>query len=211
MQARVQDVMTSDVVVAQPTTPVTQVARLLADHRLSALPVVDGRGRVLGVVSEADLLGADRPLAERQPPATAGAVMTSPAVTVDPQATVTEAARRMQAAGMKRLPVVAGSGRLVGIVSRGDLLRPLTRPDEEIRWAIEELLGRELLVDPARVEVEVRDGVVSLTGRVERRSLIPIVVRLAAATEGVVRVQDWLTFDLDDTRLQPSASNRQRI
>jgi predicted transcriptional regulator len=85
---------------------------------------------------------------------------------------------------MKRLPVVAGSGRLVGIVSRGDLLRPLTRPDEEIRWAIEDLLGHELLVDPARVEVEVRDGVVSLTGRVERRSLIPIVVRLAGATEG---------------------------
>ena len=202
--------MTIEVVVAQPTTPVKQVARLLADHRLSTLPVVDGRGRVLGVVSEADLLGDGRPLADGQPPATAGAVMTSPAVTVDPQATVTEAARRMQAAGMKRLPVVAGSGRLVGIVSRADLLRPLTRPDEQVRWAIEELLGHELLVDPARVEVEVRD-VVSLTGRVERRSLIPIVVRLAGATEGVVRVQDWLTFDLDDTRLQPSASNRQRI
>ena len=111
MPARVQDVMTIEVVVAQPTTPVKQVARLLADHRLSALPVVDGRGRVLGVVSEADLLGDGRPLADGQPPATAGAVMTSPAVTVDPQATVTEAARRMQAAGMKRLPVVAGSGR----------------------------------------------------------------------------------------------------
>jgi CBS domain-containing protein len=211
MPVRVQDVMTIEVVVAQPTTPVKQVARLLADHRLSALPVVDGRGRVLGVVSEADLLGDGRPLAGGQPAATAGAVMTSPAVTVDAQATVTEAARRMQAAGLKRLPVVAGSGRLVGIVSRADLLRPLTRPDEEIRWAIEELLGSELLVDPARVEVEVRDGVVSLTGRIERRSLIPIVVRLASATEGVVRVQDWLTFDLDDTRLHPSASNRQRI
>jgi CBS domain-containing protein len=211
MPARVQDVMTIEVVVAQPTTPVMQVARLLADHRLSALPVVDGRGRVLGVVSEADLLGDGRPLAGGQPAATARAVMTSPAVTVDAQATVTEAARRMQAAGMKRLPVVAGSGRLVGIVSLGDLLRPLTRPDEEIRWAIQKLLGHELLVDPARVEVEVRDGVVSLTGQVERRSLIPIVVRLAGATEGVVRVQDWLTFDLDDTRLHPSASNRQRI
>jgi CBS domain-containing protein len=212
MPARVQDVMTIEVVVAQPTTPVTQVARLLADHRLSALPVVDGGGRVLGVVSQADLLVDGRPLADGQPAATAGAVMTSPAVTVDPQATVTEAARRMQAAaGMKRLPVVTGSGRLVGIVSRADLLRPLTHPDEEIRWAIEDLLGHELLVDPARVEVEVRDGVVSLTGRIERRSLIPIVVRLAGATEGVVRVQDWLTFDLDDTRLQPSASNRQRI
>jgi CBS domain-containing protein len=164
MPARVQDVMTIEVVVAQPTTPVKQVARLLTDHRLSALPVVDGHERVLGVVCEADLLGDGRPLADGQPSATAGAVMTSPAVTVDPQATVTEAARRMQAAGMKRLPVVAGSGRLVGIVSRADLLRPLTCPDEEICWAIEELLGSELLVDPARVEVEVRDGVVSSPG-----------------------------------------------
>jgi CBS domain-containing protein len=168
MPSRVQDVMTIEVVVAQPTMPVKQVARLLADHRLSALPVVDGRGRVLGVVFEADLLGDGRPLAGGQPAATAGVVMTSPAVTVDTQATVTEAARRMQAEGVKRLPGVAGSGRLVGIVSCADLLRPLTRPDEEICWAIEDLLGSELLVDPARVEVEVHDGVVILTGQVDR-------------------------------------------
>jgi osmotically-inducible protein OsmY len=68
-----------------------------------------------------------------------------------------------------------------------------------------------LLVDPAWVEVEVRDGIVTLTGQVERRSLIPIMVRLAGATEGVVRVRDWLTFALDDTGLQPSTSNRPRI
>ncbi len=211
MPTRVQDVMTTEVVVAYPTTPVKQAAGLLTQHGVSALPVTDGQGRVLGVVSEADLLGGGQRLADRQAAATAGEVMASPAVTVNPQATVTEAARRMQASGVKRLPVVAGSGRLVGIVSRADLLRPLTRPDQEIRWAIEELLGSELLVDPARVEVEVDDGVVNLTGQVERRSLIPIVVRLAGATEGVVRVRDWLTFDLDDTSLQPSASNRQRI
>jgi CBS domain-containing protein len=211
MPTQVQDVMTTEVVVAHLATPVEQVAGLLADHGLSALPVIDGRGRVLGVVSEADLLGNSQRLADGQTAATAGEVMASPAVTVDPQATVTEAARRMQARGVKRLPVVARSGRLVGIVSRADLLRPLTRPDEEIRWAIEELLGHELLVDPARVEVEVRDGIVTLTGQVERRSLIPIMVRLAGATEGVVRVRDWLTFELDDTGLQPSSSNRQRI
>ena len=69
----------------------------------------------------------------------------------------------------------------------------------------------DLLVNPARVEVEVRDGIVTLTGQVERRSLIRIMVRLAGATEGTVRVQDWLTFELDDTGLQPSSSNRQRI
>lgn len=211
MPSRVQNVMTTKMVVAHPTTPVKQVAGLLAAQGLSALPVVDGRGRVVGVVSEADLLANSQLLADGRGGVTAGEVMTSPAVTVTPQATVTEAARRMQTSGVKRLPVVAGSGRLVGIVSRADLLRPLTRPDEEIRWAIEEMLGHELLIDPARVEVEVREGVVTLTGQVERRSLIPIVVRLTGAAEGVVRVQDWLTFELDDIGLQPSRSNRQRI
>jgi CBS domain-containing protein len=165
MPTQVQDVMTIEVVVAHPTMPVTQVAGRLADHGFSALPVIDGHGRVPGVVSEADLLGNSQRLADGQGAATAGEVMASPAVTVHPQATVTEAARRMQARGVKRLPVVAGSGRLVGIVSRADLLRPLTRPDEEIRWAIEELLGHELLVDPARVEIEVRDGIAPSPGR----------------------------------------------
>jgi predicted transcriptional regulator len=203
--------MTSEVVVAHPTTPVKQVAGRLATHGLSALPVVDERGRVLGVVSEADLVGYIQRLADGRGTATAGEVMASPAVTVTPQATLTEVARRMQASGVKHLPVVAASGRLVGIVSRADLLRPLTRPDEEIRRAIEELLGHELLVDPARVEVEVRDGIVTLAGQVERRSLIPIMVRLTGSTEGVVRVKDWLTFEFDDIGLQPSRSNRQVI
>jgi CBS domain-containing protein len=123
MPTQVQDVMTTEVVVAHLATPVEQVAGLLADHGLSALPVIDGRGRVLGVVSEADLLGNSQRLADGQTAAAAGEVMASPAVTVDPQATVTEAARRMQARGVKRLPVVARSGRLVGIVSRADIVR----------------------------------------------------------------------------------------
>jgi CBS-domain-containing membrane protein len=211
MPTRVQDVMTIEVVVTHPTTPVKQVADLLAGHGLSALPVTDGQGRVLGVVSEADLLGgAQRPVGG--PVATtAGEAMTSPAVTVSPQATLTEAARRMQADGVKRLPVVADSGRLIGIVSRADLLRPLVRPDEQISRDVEEMLERKLLVDPARVEVGVRDGIVTLTGQVERRSLRPILVHLVGSIEGVVRVEDWLTFELDDTGVQPSGSNRQQI
>jgi predicted transcriptional regulator len=161
-----------EVVVVRRTTPVKKVARLLAHVGLSAVPVTDERDRVIGVVSEAELLANHR-RHERGGLAAAGAVMTSPAVAVGPQATLSEAARLMRARGAKRLPVVAGSGRLVGIVSRVDLLRPLTRPDEEIRWAIEQLLGRELLVDPARVKVEVRDGIVWVTGQVERRSQVP--------------------------------------
>ena len=210
MPTRVQDVMTIEVVVAHPTTPVKQVADLLAGHGLSALPVIDGQGRVLGVVSETDLFGDSQRPAGGPVATTAGEVMTSPAVTVSPHATLTEAARRMQADGLKRLPVVAGSGRLIGIVSRADLLRPLVRPDEHISRDVEELLERKLLV-AAGVEVEVRDGIVTLTGQLERRSLISILVGLADGIEGVVRVKDWLTFDYDDTGVQPSSSNRQQI
>jgi CBS domain-containing protein len=169
MPTRVQDVMTIEVVVTHPTTPVKQVTDLLAGHGLSALPVTDGQGRVLGVVSEADLLGGPQRPAGGPVATTAGEAMTSPAVTVSPHATLTEAARRMQARGVKRLPVVADSGRLIGIVSRADLLRPLVRPDEHISRDVEEMLERKLLVDPARVEVEVRDGIVTLTGQVERQ------------------------------------------
>jgi CBS domain-containing protein len=210
MPTRVQDVMTIEVVVAHPTTPVKQVADLLAGHGLSALPVIDGQGRVLGVVSETDLFGDSQRPAGGPLGTTAGEVMTSPAVTVSPHATLTEAARRMQADGLKRLPVVAGSGRLIGIVSRADLLRPLVRPDEHISRDVEELLERKLLV-AAGVEVEVRDGIVTLTGQLERRSLISILVGLADGIEGVVRVEDWLTFAYDDTGVQPSSSNRQQI
>lgn len=210
MPTRVQDVMTIEVVVAHPTTRVKQVADLLAGHGLSALPVIDGQGRVLGVVSETDLFGDSQRPAGGPVATTAGEVMTSPAVTVSPHATLTEAARRMQADGLKRLPVVAGSGRLIGIVSRADLLRPLVRPDEHISRDVEELLERKLLV-AAGVEVEVRDGIVTLTGQLKRRSLISILVGLADGIEGVVRVKDWLTFDYDDTGVQPSSSNRQQI
>ena len=210
MPTRVQEVMTIEVVVAHPTTPVKQVADLLAGHGLSALPVIDGQGRVLGVVSETDLFGDSQRPAGGPVATTAGEVMTSPAVTVSPHATLTEAARRMQADGLKRLPVVAGSGRLIGIVSRADLLRPLVRPDEHISRDVEELLERKLLV-AAGVEVEVRDGIVTLTGQLERRSLIPILVGLTDGIEGVVRVEDWLTFAYDDTGVQPSSSNRQQI
>jgi hypothetical protein len=106
---------------------------------------------------------------------------------------------------------VADSGRLIGIVSRADLLRPLVRPDEHISRDVEEMLERKLLVDPARVKVRVRDGIVTLTGQVERRSLRPILVHLVDSIEGVVRVENWLTFELDDTGVQPSRSNRQQI
>jgi CBS domain-containing protein len=212
----VRDVMTTEVVTVEPSTPFKEIAARLAQHRISAVPVVDAGRRVLGIITEADLLlkqehpdpKADisliwtrRRRRERAKAAAAVAakLMTAPAVTVAPSATVTEAARRMHAAGVKRLPVVDETGRLVGIVSRADLLKVFTRPDEAIRsQIISEVIVGELMMDPSRFFIEVDDGVVLLQGKAERSSLIPYLVRAVHHVEGVVRVEDQLSFDVDD-------------
>jgi CBS domain-containing protein len=216
MRRKVQDVMTTAVVAASPDTPYKQLVQLLAEHQVSAVPVVDGRGHVLGVVSEADLLlkrGHPHGLSEalwrksrrrrversKARGAVAADLMTSPAVTISEQASVVEAARLLHAKGVKRLPVKDALGRLVGIVSRSDLLAGFLRPDEEIRREVEEdLIRHDLLMSPARFHVSVRDGVVVLQGTCERRSLIPILVRAVEGVEGVVRVENRLGYDVDD-------------
>src|SRR5947207_11121421 len=160
----VGDVMTRDVVSVGTTTGYKEIADLMVRHSISAVPVVDAQRHVLGVVSEADLLAkleyADRvprhPLAARRIRAdrqkaagdTAGELMTTPAVTVGPTETVTRAARLMDAARVKRLPVVDADGRLVGIVSRRDLVRLYTRPDPQVRTSVTEGVLRLLWIDP---------------------------------------------------------------
>jgi CBS domain-containing protein len=205
MPTRVQEVMTIEVVVANPTTPVKEVADLLAGHGLSALPVTDGRGRVLGVVSDTDLLGDSQRPAGGPAAATAGEVMTSPAVTVTPHATLTEAARRMQAGGVKRLPVVARSGRLVGIVSRADLLRALVAapppagqaaaPDDRtLHDAILTKIRAEPWSNAVMLNVVASGGEVELWGFVsseEQRAALRV---LAETVPGVRTVHDKLTI-----------------
>ena len=212
----VRDVMTTEVVTAEPSTPFKEIAARLAQHRISAVPVVDAGRRVLGIITEADLLlkqehpdpKADisliwtrRRRRERAKAAAAAAskLMTAPAVTVAPTATVTEAARRMHKAGVKQLPVVNETGQLLGIVSRGDLLKVFTRPDEAIRsQIINEVIVGDLMMNPSRFVIEVDDGVVMLEGKAERRSLIPSLVRAVYHVDGVVRVEDRLSFEVDD-------------
>ena len=215
MPQRVQDVMTTDVVYVRETTPYKELARLLATRRVSAVPVVDDRGHVLGVVSEADLLlkreQPARPLVQllsaprrRRERAKARAtvaaeLMSRPAITIDPESTLAAAARRLHAEGVKRLPVVDAVGRLVGIVSRVDLLSSFLRSDEELYGEIvEDVIFGDLLMAPDRFDVHVKDGVVVLQGRCERRSLIPVVVRAVAAVDGVVQVENRLGYDVDD-------------
>ena len=132
--------------------------------------------------------------------AIAAELMTTPAVTIGPDATVTEAARLLHRHGIKRLPVVDPAGPLLGIVSRADLLDVFLRSDAEIAQEVrQKVLVRAMWVNPDTVTVQVRDGIVTLSGQLERRSLIPIAVSLVYGIDGVVDVVDRLTFEVDDS------------
>jgi CBS domain-containing protein len=219
MNSLVRDVMTTGVVTVEAWTPFKEIVARLAEQRISAVPVLNADGRVLGVVTEADLLLKQEhpdpkttiPLIwtrrRRQERATAaaavaGKLMTAPAVTVPPTATVTEAARRMHTARVKRLPVVDERGQLLGIVSRADLLKVFTRPDDAIRSEIiNDVIVGDLMMNPNRFLIHVDDGVVVLEGKAERSSLIPYLVRAVHHVEGVVKVKNRLSFDVDDHEL----------
>jgi CBS domain-containing protein len=218
MRRRVQEVMTTNVATVGEDAPFKQIVRALAERRISALPVLDAAGRVVGVVSEADLLHKEefperpddrwriehrrRRIARAKAVGdTAAELMTAPAVTVEPEATVAEAATLLERHGIKRLPVVDDAGRLVGIASRADLLKVFLRSDQNIRREVlEDVLLHTMWVDPDAFTVEVHDGVVTLAGPLEFASLIPIAVRLVHGVDGVVDVVDRLRFEVDDAR-----------
>jgi CBS domain-containing protein len=201
---RVIDVMATDVVTVDRATPYKQVARMLAEHDVSALPVLSGGGRVLGMVSEADVLrkeersfgrlgsGLPRRTHQQKEQAaalTAGELMTTPAVTIHPDAPLGAAARLMNGHHIRRLPVVNPTGELIGVVSRQDLLSVFLRSDDEIANALTRLLTDE----PVQVAVTVREGMVTLTGRVPKAEQIAAVVKMTADTDGVVAVTSRLT------------------
>lgn len=216
MHSLVKDLMTTQVVTVGPATPFKEIVARLAEHRVSAAPVVDDAGRVLGVVSEADLLlkeefpdpDQDIPLfwtkrrrleREKAAGSTARDLMTVALVSISPDATVAEAARRMHRAQIKRLPVIGEGGRLVGIISRGDLLKVFDRPDHAIqREILDDVIVGEFMMAPSRFFIHVDGGEVVLQGQVERRSLIPHLVRAIHDVEGMVRVENRLAYDIDD-------------
>ncbi|MHC6630177.1 CBS domain-containing protein [Streptomyces globosus] len=201
----VADVMTTEVVAVTPDTGFKDIAAAMRRWKVTALPVVEGEGRVVGVVSEADLLPKEefhehrpgmieqmRRLADtaKAGSVTAGELMTSPAVTVGPDATLPGAARLMAVRHVKRLPVVDGGGTLRGIVSRSDLLKVFLRPDEELAAEIRRTFVERLFpLSHGAVGVTVEHGVATLTGPVRDERLIPVAERLAHAVEGVVDVR----------------------
>ncbi len=216
MSVSVGDIMTKRVVAVRRDASFKDMAAMLRKYRISAFPVLDDAGRVIGVVSEADLLvkeavravgtsvlAAIRHFREEDKAAgiTASDLMTGPAIPIGPDAPVEEAARLMYDRRVKRLPVVSKAGLLVGIVSRVDVLSVFDRPDEQIR---RELL-RQVLPDvlgsvPHGLEVEVRDGIVTLSGQLGDDHEARAVTEAARHLQGVVAVRDRLSYPASGSR-----------
>ena len=211
---KVREVMTPEVVVVTPDCGFKHIVDVLADFRVSAVPVIED-GTLVGIVSEADLLHKIGFSDGARPPRhlerhslrvgrakaagdTARAVMSSPVITIDPDASLAAAARLMEHHAVKRLPVVR-DGRLVGIVARRDLLRRYLRPDAEIEEEIrDDVLRQRMWTDPTEIQVSVTDGQVTLRGYPDRRSTTVMAVRLAKRVDGVVAVVDQMAWRFDD-------------
>ncbi|MCX4595833.1 CBS domain-containing protein [Streptomyces sp. NBC_01549] len=192
----VGDLMTPAAVSVRPGTTFKELGRLLDEYDITAVPVVDDDGRPVGVVSEADLLHKQT---FARVGSGAGDLMTSPAVVAEPGWNVVRAARTMERYKVKRLPVVDDAGRLIGVISRSDLVQLFLRRDHAIEEEIlEDVIVQTLGLPQSALTVEVTDGRVTLSGSVERKSLIPVVVRLCAGVDGVVDVVNRLGFDQDE-------------
>lgn len=221
----VGDVMTTNPAAVREDTPFKEIVTVLRDYRVSGVPVLDSADRVVGVVSAADLLLKEvdpvprdgsffetrRHRAQRRKAAgtTAAELMTTPAVTVTEPTTVQDAATTMHSKRVKRLPVIdTVTGRLVGIVSRSDLLSVFGRADPAIRQEVlDKVIAGEFLMTRRDFAVTVHHGVVDLRGQVERQSMIPALVEAVRRVEGVVDVRHRLAAQTDDlvTRFPPGA------
>ena len=217
----IRDMMTTNVVTVSPRTPFKTVVSLLGAHRISAVPVVDEADKVVGIVSESDLLAKvvagdrsgqrlpgtrsdRRAIRARTGAETAADLMTAEPITVRADKSLSEAARLAAAHHVRRLPVVVANETLVGIITRSDMLAVFLREDDAVRRRlVEHVLPREFNLDPAGFEVTVRDGIVTLRGEVPRRLLIHSLIASVRHTAGVIAVHDHLTYAVDDSVLPP--------
>jgi CBS domain-containing protein len=212
---KVRDIMNTNVFTAHADMPLKQVATRMLEYGISGMPIVDGEGRVVGVLSETDILFKERTAPVREglvdclvhygedPPAaklnarTAGQAMTSPAVTITPRRSVAEAAELMLDLGIDLLPVV-DAGELVGIVTRADLVRAIIRSDEENeREILRDVIVKTLWVSPDRVTVRVDGGQVTLEGRVDSQAEADVILKFVEAVPGVVSIEPKLTWPLE--------------
>jgi CBS-domain-containing membrane protein len=222
MSWTVADVMTRDVVVVGPDDDFKSCAKLLRVHDISALPVVDSTGKLVGIVSESDLLARERVRGTRRGSLrlrtgedaaaegrTAGEMMTSPVISIGASASLPEAARLMYREAVKRLPVTDAEGVVIGVVSRADLLKTFTRSDESIHRDIsDDIIKKALFIDPRSVQVIVTNGHVRLIGQLETKSLCGLLEKMVQRVEGTVGLTSELTYRLDDSHLKVEAPPR---
>jgi CBS-domain-containing membrane protein len=214
MNAKVRDVMTTHVVAVRRKATYKDMAIHLREHRVSAFPVVDDENKVIGVVSEADLLTKEALDGEvpgfvggilrhkeltKAAGLTAADLMTAPAVTVQADDDVAQAARLMYIRRVKRLPVTSPDGHLIGIISRADVLSVYSKPDEVIAKEVAaSVMLDSFLVDPARFTITVKDGIVTVTGEPENSSVGHDIIDAVRHLEGVVAVRDRLSYPPDE-------------
>ena len=218
MSATVKDVMSTHVIAVRPNAPYKEIAAVLHEQRVSAFPVIDEDNKVIGVVSEADLLTKEalegtvpRTLLSRQErvrkqtnAVTAADLMTRPPVTIGPDEPVLSAARLMFDQRVKRLPVVSEEGTLIGIVTRTDVLSVYTRPDAEIQNQVtQDVILGTFLCDPYTFTVTVKDGIVTIEGTPETTRVGLDIIAAIRHMEGVVAVRDRLSYPLLDSPYLP--------
>jgi CBS domain-containing protein len=215
---KVKDAMTADVVTVEPGTSLKDAARTLVERRISGLPVVDGEGHLLGMISEADILYRERgetetiggPLAwlvnshhlaelQKLEARVVGEAMTSPVITIGPERPVTAAASLMIDRGVNRLPVVDREGRLLGSVTRADLVKAFARTDAEVAEDIrKDVVQHTMWLDNGAVQVQVDDGEVTLRGHIDQRRDAELLPKLVTHVPGVVGVHSELTWSEDE-------------
>jgi CBS domain-containing protein len=237
-QLTVGDLMTRNVISAKEHTPVKELVGLMKQHNISGLPVVDDDGVLAGIVSEVDLLtiigapsqegvgttrkrthgwvdwllhsGRSATVEDQSDISTAASFMTRDVVTALASTPIREAARAMIESRVKRLPIVNEANKVVGIISRQDLLRPFLQSDEKIRQEVlDNLAKRVLWIDPSKLNVVVDKGVVDLHGHVALRSQKEILIELARRVDGVVAVEDHLLATEDDRQAEPEWMRRE--
>jgi len=193
----VVDLMTIDVIAVSADTGLREAARLMFRNRVSGLPITDDNGTLIGIISEADFLRleVERQEGTRDQGDTVGDVMSRGVVTVRPNVEIYEAAKIMAVQEVKRLPVVDDDDRLLGVISRADIVSIFTRPDDVIEDEIrEDLIRRVMFIDPDDIQVSVGNGVVTLSGQVATRNEASMLEELTNRLDGVLGVQSELTW-----------------
>jgi CBS domain-containing protein len=220
----VSEVMTPDVITASPNTTFKEVVRLLEENHISGLPVVDGSGKLVGVISEADLLNKAE---KREPDAyvlesrrhrldrsrasalDVASAMSRDVVTVRPDAPIALAARVMHARGFKRLPVVDAKGHLVGIVSRGDVLKVFLRTDVDLTDEVRRILDHaQREFGASGLEATVSGGVVDLLGALKSKNQVEATVRAVAGVDGVIGIHSRISYERDDVEFITLSTDR---